>query len=188
MTTILSASRQNITANVIPSSPQIIYSTRTEKPSLAKVVHAAAHAVDECSLISMISSDSRAILNPKPLLALVCLAYAQGVYSSRDIETVLQSNRELQQACGSGIVDASVLSRFRNDNWNAIRSCLVTVLWFMAEQKIAQAEAQAVQEVKALSADVAIAAAEKILAAKVKGEAAEALIKTTIADLRGKLN
>jgi len=58
----------------------------------------------------------------------------------------------------------------------------------MAEQKIAQAEAQAVQEVKALSADVAIAAAEKILAAKVKGEAAEALIKTTIADLRGKLN
>ena len=58
----------------------------------------------------------------------------------------------------------------------------------MAEQKIAQAEAQAVQEVKALSADVAIAAAEKILAAKVKGETAETLIKKTIADLRGKLN
>jgi F-type H+-transporting ATPase subunit b len=35
----------------------------------------------------------------------------------------------------------------------------------MAEQKIAQAEAQALQEVKALSADVAIAAAEKVLAA-----------------------
>jgi F-type H+-transporting ATPase subunit b len=58
----------------------------------------------------------------------------------------------------------------------------------VAEQKIAQAEAQALQEVKALSADVAIAAAEKILAAKVKGEAAETLIKKTIADLRGKLN
>ncbi len=58
----------------------------------------------------------------------------------------------------------------------------------MAEQKIAQAEAQAIQEVKALSADVAIAAAEKILAAKIKGEAAETLIKRSIADVRGKLN
>jgi F-type H+-transporting ATPase subunit b len=58
----------------------------------------------------------------------------------------------------------------------------------MAEQKIAQAEAQALQEVKALSADVAIAAAEKVLAAKIKGEAAETLIKRSIADVRGKLN
>jgi len=58
----------------------------------------------------------------------------------------------------------------------------------MAEQKIAQAETQAIQEVRALSADVAIAAAEKILAAKVKGEAADALIAKSIADVRGKLN
>jgi F-type H+-transporting ATPase subunit b len=58
----------------------------------------------------------------------------------------------------------------------------------MAEQKIAQAETQAVQEVRALSADVAIAAAEKILSAKVKGETAENLIARTIADVRGKLN
>ena len=58
----------------------------------------------------------------------------------------------------------------------------------MAEQKIAQAETQAVQEVRALSADVAIAAAEKILAAKVKGETADNLIARTIADVRGKLN
>lgn len=58
----------------------------------------------------------------------------------------------------------------------------------MAEQKIAQAETQAVQEVRALSADVAIAAAEKILSAKVKGETADNLIARTIADVRGKLN
>ena len=58
----------------------------------------------------------------------------------------------------------------------------------LAEQKIAQAEAHAVQEVRALSADVAIAAAEKILAAKLKGEAAESLVKKSIADVRGKLN
>ena len=58
----------------------------------------------------------------------------------------------------------------------------------MAEQKIAQAEAQAIQEVRSLSADVAIAAAEKILAAKVKGDAADALIQKSIGDVRAKLN
>jgi F-type H+-transporting ATPase subunit b len=58
----------------------------------------------------------------------------------------------------------------------------------MAEQKIAQAEAQALQEVRALSADVAIAAAERILGAKVKGEAADALISRSISDVKSKLN
>lgn len=58
----------------------------------------------------------------------------------------------------------------------------------LAEQKIAQAETQAVQEVKALSADVAIAAAEKLLAARVKGEAAAALVEKAIGDVKAKLN
>jgi len=42
----------------------------------------------------------------------------------------------------------------------------------LAEQKIAQAEAQALLEVRALSADVAIAAAEKLLTVRAKGEGA----------------
>lgn len=58
----------------------------------------------------------------------------------------------------------------------------------LAEQKIAQAEAQAVQEVKARSVDVAIAAAEKILAAKVRGGEAGRLIERAIGDVRAKLN
>ena len=58
----------------------------------------------------------------------------------------------------------------------------------LAEQKIAQAEAQALQEVRALSADVAIAAAEKILAARVKGAGGEALIARSIGDVKAKLN
>ena len=58
----------------------------------------------------------------------------------------------------------------------------------MAEQKIAQAEAQAVQEVKALSADVAVEAAERILAAKTRGEAGAALIEKSIADVKAKLH
>lgn len=58
----------------------------------------------------------------------------------------------------------------------------------MAEDKIAQAEAQALQEVRSLSADVTIAAAERILAGKVKGKPGESLIDRAIADVRGKLN
>ncbi len=58
----------------------------------------------------------------------------------------------------------------------------------MAEQKIAQAEVQALQEVRALSADVAIAAAEKLLAARTKGEAGDALIDKAIGEVRSKLN
>ena len=53
-----------------------------------------------------------------------------------------------------------------------------------AEEKIAQAEAQALQEVRALSADVTIAAAEKILAGKVKGATADALIARSIGEVR----
>ena len=58
----------------------------------------------------------------------------------------------------------------------------------MAEQKIAQAEAQAIQEVQALSADVAIAAAQRILAARARGAAAEGLIKQAIDDVKAKLH
>jgi F-type H+-transporting ATPase subunit b len=58
----------------------------------------------------------------------------------------------------------------------------------MAEQKIARAEAEALQEVRALSADIAIGAAEKLLAARVKGDAGAALIERSIADVKGRLN
>ncbi|MEJ0012243.1 MAG: F0F1 ATP synthase subunit B [Bauldia sp.] len=58
----------------------------------------------------------------------------------------------------------------------------------LAEQKIAQAEAQAVQEVRALSAEVAVAAAEKILAARVRGSAGDSLIARSIGDVKSKLN
>ena len=58
----------------------------------------------------------------------------------------------------------------------------------LAEQKIAQAEVQALQEVRALSADVAIAAAEKLLTVRTKGEAGAALIDKAISEVRSKLN
>jgi F-type H+-transporting ATPase subunit b len=58
----------------------------------------------------------------------------------------------------------------------------------MAETKIAQAEAQALADVRATAADVAIAAAEAILAKTTHGAAAEALVAKGIGDLKAKLN
>jgi F-type H+-transporting ATPase subunit b len=58
----------------------------------------------------------------------------------------------------------------------------------MAETKIAQAEAQALADVRAAAADTAVAAAEKILAAAAKGKVAEDLLAQGIEDLRKKFN
>lgn len=58
----------------------------------------------------------------------------------------------------------------------------------MAEMKIAQAEAQALADVRAAAADAAVAAAEKILAETTKGKVADDLIAQGIRDLRAKLN
>jgi len=58
----------------------------------------------------------------------------------------------------------------------------------MAETKIAQAEAQAVADVRAAAADAAVSAASSILANTVKGSSADALINQGIAEVRQKLN
>ena len=57
-----------------------------------------------------------------------------------------------------------------------------------AETKIAQAEAQAVAEVRSRAADLAVAAAEKLLATKVAGPAGSDLIAKGIAEVSAKLN
>lgn len=58
----------------------------------------------------------------------------------------------------------------------------------LAETKIAQAEAQALADVRAAAADAAVTAAEKILAGSAKGQVADDLIARGIADVKAKLN
>ena len=58
----------------------------------------------------------------------------------------------------------------------------------MAETKIAQAEAQALADVRAAAAEAAVAAAEKILTRTVKGKVADDLIAKGIEDVEDKLN
>ena len=58
----------------------------------------------------------------------------------------------------------------------------------MAEEKIARAEAQALDEVRASAIDVAVAAAERILREKMAGAGGAVLIDQSIRDLKGRLN
>lgn len=58
----------------------------------------------------------------------------------------------------------------------------------MAEAKIAQAEAQAMADVRAAAADAAAAAAGRILSSTVTGQAAETLVSQGIAEVGRKLN
>jgi F-type H+-transporting ATPase subunit b len=57
-----------------------------------------------------------------------------------------------------------------------------------AEEKIAQAEAQAVADVRAMAADAAIAAAEKLIAARLDEPKAAELVKRAFGEIPSKLN
>jgi F-type H+-transporting ATPase subunit b len=57
-----------------------------------------------------------------------------------------------------------------------------------AQDKIAQAEAAAMNEIRALAANAAAGAAEKLIAARMDEKRAAALIENSIKDLSGKLN
>ena len=58
----------------------------------------------------------------------------------------------------------------------------------MAEQKIEQAEAQAMAEVRSSAVDLAVAAAEKVIAGKMSGKASSDLIKPSIEAVKTRLN
>lgn len=58
----------------------------------------------------------------------------------------------------------------------------------LAEQKIAQAESDAVAEVRARAVDIAVEAAGRLLAEKVDAKADAALFKSAIADVKARLN
>lgn len=58
----------------------------------------------------------------------------------------------------------------------------------MAEAKIAQAETQALADVRSIAADVAASAAEKVMTLAAKGALAEQLVARGIEDVKKKLN
>ena len=58
----------------------------------------------------------------------------------------------------------------------------------LAEEKIARAEEQAVQDIRSKSVDAAVAAAEMLIARELKGKSAEDLVDKSIRDVAARLN
>ena len=58
----------------------------------------------------------------------------------------------------------------------------------LAQSKIAQAETQALADVRAAAAEVAVEAAQRILAQNAKGKVADSLIEQGIRDVKARLN
>lgn len=58
----------------------------------------------------------------------------------------------------------------------------------LAEQKIAQAEGQAIAEVKAAAVDIATSAAEQLIGKKMIGAAATDVFKKSLAEVKARLN
>ncbi len=58
----------------------------------------------------------------------------------------------------------------------------------LAEQKIAQAEAQAVAEVKAKAVDVAVAASQGLIGDRMEGDTADAYFKKSLSEVKANLS
>jgi F-type H+-transporting ATPase subunit b len=95
-----------------------------------------------------------------------------------------EADREAEAIIASANVEAERLAA----EGKARMEDFVTRRTKMAETKIAQAEAQALAEVRSAAADAAVAAAEKILSTATKGKIADDLVARGIADLRKRFN
>jgi F-type H+-transporting ATPase subunit b len=95
-----------------------------------------------------------------------------------------EADREAEAIIASANVEAERLAA----EGKARMEDFVTRRTKMAEAKIAQAEAQALAEVRSAAADAAVAAAEKILSTSAKGKIADDLVTRGIADLRKTFN
>lgn len=90
---------------------------------------------------------------------------------ARDIVTAAKVEAERLAAEGKAKIEEFVVRRTR-----------------MAETKIAQAEAQAIADVRAAAADVATIAAGSVLADLARGAAGDKLMTSGIAEIKAKLN
>jgi len=96
---------------------------------------------------------------------------ASAEQEARDIVTAARSEAERLAAEGKAKIEEFVARRTK-----------------MAETKIAQAEAQAIADVRAAAADVATTAAGAVLADMAKGAGGDKLLTAGIAQIKAKLN
>ena len=95
-----------------------------------------------------------------------------------------EAMKEAEDIVAQAKVEAEAMAKETRDNLKA----QVERRTQMAEQKIAQAEVQAMNEVRAVAADVAIEAARRLIAEKVDTSRDAEIIEKSIADLTAKLH
>jgi F-type H+-transporting ATPase subunit b len=96
--------------------------------------------------------------------------------------------REAEKEAGAIIAEAKAQAERLTEATNKALAEMIARRTKAAETKIAQAETQAIAEVRGVAVDVAIAAAEKVLATRATGSLADDLVKTGIAQVRSTLN
>ena len=99
-----------------------------------------------------------------------------------------RKRREAEQEAEDIVAEAKAEAERLTQETNKALEEMIERRTKAAEVKIANAETQAVAEVRARAVDVAVAAAEKILAKKVSGKPAETLISDGIAEVKTRLN
>jgi F-type H+-transporting ATPase subunit b len=95
-----------------------------------------------------------------------------------------EAEREAEEIVESAKHEAEILVREakeKTEEYVARRTAL-------AEQKIGQAERDAVNEVRSNAVDIAVAAARKLLADKVDATVADKLFKSSVQDVKSRLN
>ena len=99
-----------------------------------------------------------------------------------------RKQREAEQEAAAIIAGASAEAERMMSEAKAKMEEFIARRSKMAETKIAQAEAQALADVRAAAAEAAVSAAETILTKTVKGDVADRLIVKGIDDVKSKLN
>jgi F-type H+-transporting ATPase subunit b len=100
-----------------------------------------------------------------------------------------QRKRKEAEAEAAGIVDAAKReAKALAADAKAKSEDYVTRRTAMAEQKIAQAERDAIAEVRSTAVDLAVEAARKVLGEKVDAKSAGAMFKSSLDAVRSKLN
>jgi len=99
-----------------------------------------------------------------------------------------RKRREAEEEAEQIVADAKAEAERMTEEANAKLEDMIERRTKSAEDKIAQAEHQAVAEVRARAADLAIAASERVLMQKVKGPVADEILTQSMNDLKGRLN
>ena len=99
-----------------------------------------------------------------------------------------RKRKEAEQEAGEIVAAAKREADMLVNEAKARTEEYVTRRTAMTEQKIAQAERDAVNEVRSNAVDIAVAAASKLLADRVDAKADAALFKSSLEDVKSRLN